>query len=273
MDEIFDRLMHVGFSKYESQVYVALLRHSPMTGYELSKQSGVPRSMVYQTITKLLSQRAIQEIRTEPLTYIPVPPKELLGRLKKEADQTFAFLEEKLHTLEQPPQAQVICHIEERKAVMEAMNAVISRAEQEVWFSIWNDEMDEVQEAAEKALNSGVRLYSLLFTSEPTASFGRAFYHHPSTATVEEQRMGQRLTVIVRDDQEVIIAGFVQGVTPVALHTEDSMLVLLAKEYIRHDMMMKVLTEAWGEEGMKKLWKDDPDLFYIVSGQPFNQTT
>ncbi|WP_306737799.1 helix-turn-helix domain-containing protein, partial [Acinetobacter baumannii] len=71
------------------------MRHSPMTGYELSKQSGVPRSMVYQTITKLLSQRAIQEIRTEPLTYIPVPPKELLGRLKKEADQTFAFLEEK----------------------------------------------------------------------------------------------------------------------------------------------------------------------------------
>lgn len=273
MNEIIARLMNVGFSKYESQAYIALLKQSPMTGYELSKQSGVPRSMVYQAITKLLSQGAIHEVRTDPLTYTPVPPKELLGRLKEEADQTFTFLEEKLQSLEQPPQVQVIRHIEENEAVLDTMNAVISRAKKELWFSLWNDEMDGVRAAAEKALAAGVKLYSLLFTSEPTHSFGRVFYHPPSTASVEEQRMGQRLTVIVCDDREVIIAAFIKGVIPVALHTEDKMLVLLAKEYIRHDMMMKVMTESWGEASMKKLWREDPDLFYIVSGQPFNQNT
>ncbi|NGQ93586.1 TrmB family transcriptional regulator [Brevibacillus sp. SYP-B805] len=267
MDKLIDCLMKIGFSNYESKAYLSLLRRSPVTGYELSKQSGVPRSMIYQTINKLVSQGAVHEIPSDPLTYTPVPPKEFLGRLREEKEQTFNYLEEKLQTLESPPEAHVIHHIKERMPIMDKMKAMISKARHEVWLSLWDSEVDEIQPYAKKALDAGVRVYSLLFDCEPTSDFGKTYYHPHATAAVEEQRLGQRLTVVVCDHEEVIIAGFSQETIPSALHTEDPLLVLLAKEYIRHDIMMKVMTEKLGAEHVEEIWKGDPDLFYLITNK------
>jgi hypothetical protein len=49
------------------------------------------------------------------------------------------------------------------------------------------------------------------------------------------------------------------------------MLVLLAKEYIRHDIMMKVMSEHSSEEKMNQIWKGDSDLFYIVTNELLNK--
>ena len=35
-----DNLVRIGFSEYEAKAYVALLRESPVTGYQLAKISG-----------------------------------------------------------------------------------------------------------------------------------------------------------------------------------------------------------------------------------------
>ncbi|HBG2813916.1 TPA: helix-turn-helix domain-containing protein, partial [Clostridioides difficile] len=55
MDNIINELQNIGFTKYESQIYISLLKESPLTGYEISKLSGVPQSKVYENITKLLN--------------------------------------------------------------------------------------------------------------------------------------------------------------------------------------------------------------------------
>ncbi|MGG2090743.1 helix-turn-helix domain-containing protein [Priestia aryabhattai] len=267
MEKLVDYLMDIGFSKNESKAYLSLLRQSPVTGYELSKQSGVPRSMIYQTISKLISQGAVNEVRSDPLTYTPIPPKEFIGRLKAEKVQTFDYLEENLQTIQHPPEVHLIRHIEERLQVIDRMNDLISKARDEVWLSIWDSELDEIEPYTKKALESDVNLYSLLFNCRPTNYFGRVFYHNPSTSTIEEQRMRQRLSIVVCDDKEVIIAVFSKGLVPNAIHTQDPMLILLAKEYIRHDIMMKVVSENYTEEKMNKLWKEDSDLYYIVTNE------
>ena len=50
MDEIIKELQKLGFSQYECKAYIGLLKHSPVTGYEVSKQTGVPRSMIYEVL-------------------------------------------------------------------------------------------------------------------------------------------------------------------------------------------------------------------------------
>ncbi len=49
-------LEELGFSNYEAKAYLALLRDAPVTGYQLSKISGVPRSRIYETLEKLTRQ-------------------------------------------------------------------------------------------------------------------------------------------------------------------------------------------------------------------------
>ncbi len=74
MDNIINELQNIGFTKYESQIYISLLKESPLTGYEISKLSGVPQSKVYENITKLLNNNIIINVGTDPIKYIPINP-------------------------------------------------------------------------------------------------------------------------------------------------------------------------------------------------------
>ena len=51
--DLHEELAAIGFTEYEAKVYLALLEENPSTGYQLSKLSGVPRSMVYDALRRL----------------------------------------------------------------------------------------------------------------------------------------------------------------------------------------------------------------------------
>lgn len=264
MVDLIERFEEIGFSKNEAKVYITLLKEPIINGYEISKKSGVPRSMVYAVIAKLVAKEAITELRTEPPTYTPVPVKELVMNRKRQTEETLTFLEKELQVIEKPVEVNVIKHIEGRAKIIHAMQKLMQASKEEIWLSAWGEELDELSSSAEEQVKKGTTMYSLLFTDEETSSFGNAFFHRQYTASVEKNRMSQRLTITIQDNQEVLIAGFIDGQIPQAIQTTEPMLVLLAKEYIRHDMMMKVVTEKWGNDKFNSLLQDNDLLTYIV---------
>ena len=52
-DTIKQKVQDLGFTSYEAMAYVSLLENNPVTRYELGKNSGVPRSAIYNVIQKL----------------------------------------------------------------------------------------------------------------------------------------------------------------------------------------------------------------------------
>ena len=147
---------------------------------------------------------------------------------------------------------------------MQSIQSLMGKSSEEIWLSIWEEELEEITSLAEEQMNKGIQLYSLLFTNNETISFGNTFYHRLDTASIEKNRINQRLTVVIQDHEEVLIAGFMNGKVPQAIQTTEPMLVLLAKEYIRHDMMMKVVSDKLGSDALATLWKGDDLLTYIV---------
>ena len=84
--DLLTRLVAAGFTEYEAKAYLALLREYPATGYQISKQSGVPRSMVYEALGRLHARGVVLETSDGRVTlYRPLPPDVLL-------DQTCFFL-------------------------------------------------------------------------------------------------------------------------------------------------------------------------------------
>src|SRR6266702_2877832 len=70
MDEaVMNRLQVLGFSLYEARVYVALLRHGPQNGNEVSKSAGLPSSKVYSTLERLVSKGIVQSVRHGSATH------------------------------------------------------------------------------------------------------------------------------------------------------------------------------------------------------------
>ncbi|MBO1002914.1 TrmB family transcriptional regulator [Pseudogracilibacillus auburnensis] len=264
MERLIEQFEEIGFSKNEAKSYMALLKEPAINGYEISKKSGVPRSMVYSVIAKLLAKEAIIELRTEPPTYTPVPVKELIMNRKRQTEETLSFLEKELQVIEKPVEVNVIKHIEGRTKIIQAMQKLMKEANEEVWLSAWEEELEELRSSAVEQGKKGIQLYSLLFTNQETNSFGKTFYHRHDTASIEKRRMGQRLTIIIQDNQDVLIASFIERQIPQAIQTTEPMLVLLAKEYIRHDMMMKVVGDKVGKDMLNSLWQGDDLLTYIV---------
>lgn len=263
MENLIAKFEEIGFSKNEAKAYMSLLKEPALNGYEISKKSGVPRSMVYSIIAKLVAKDAIVELRTEPPTYTPVPVGELVKNRMRQTEETLHLLERELQIIEKPIEVNVIKHIEGRTKIMDTMQKLMKASKEEIWLSAWEEELGELRSSAEEQVEKGIGFYSLLFTDEETSSFGKAFYHRRDSIAIEKRRMDQRLTILIQDHQEVLIAGFSEGQIPQAIQTAEPMLVLLAKEYIRHDIMMKVVSDKVGDE-LNSLWQGDDLLTYIV---------
>ncbi len=78
------KIQELGFTSYESMAYVSLLEHNPVTRYELSKNSGVPRSAIYSVIRKLEDLGAVSLFSSEPEKYVPLPPEQLFDLLNRQ---------------------------------------------------------------------------------------------------------------------------------------------------------------------------------------------
>lgn len=111
MDSIYIELQKLGFSQYECKAYIGLLKNSPVTGYEVSKRTGVPRSMIYEVLGKLLDKGAIYVVPSEPVKYSPIPAKDLIQRLRKSFEETFDILEQQLPSIESERETDVIWNI------------------------------------------------------------------------------------------------------------------------------------------------------------------
>jgi sugar-specific transcriptional regulator TrmB len=86
-------LRELGLTEYETETYVALLQSGMLTASEVSEQSNVPYSKIYETLHALERKGWIEAEHGRPSKYFPKSPIEALSMMKLQ-------FEEKLHTWE-----------------------------------------------------------------------------------------------------------------------------------------------------------------------------
>ncbi|MFC3882132.1 TrmB family transcriptional regulator [Bacillus songklensis] len=268
-EELYHQLQKLGFSQYESKAYVTLLQHSSITGYEVSKRSSVPRSMIYEVLGKLIDKGAAYIVPSDPVKYAPVPAKEMLARVQKEFSETVEYLESTLHSLESQPDMEVIVHIDGYEQVVQEMLGIIKQAKHELWLSVWEPQVSHFQKAVNQAAEKNIPVFSIVFGAE-NETLGRTFHHNYMLPEVVKDRIGGYLTIAARDGEEVVIANFMDESLPRAVKTKNPALVLVATEYIRHDIMIEEITREFGAERLDTLWRSRPDLYQVVTGKRFN---
>jgi len=87
------QLVALGFSDYEARAYVTLLKLGEATGYQVAKESGIPRSMIYQVLDKLIARGAVlTQSFGDLVRYAPDPPELLLERMQDDLAERVADL-------------------------------------------------------------------------------------------------------------------------------------------------------------------------------------
>lgn len=79
-------LQELGLTDYESRVYLALLEKGVLTASQVSEQSRVPYSKVYETLTSLKGKGWIETEHGRPSRYHPKAPSEALAAVKLQVE-------------------------------------------------------------------------------------------------------------------------------------------------------------------------------------------
>ncbi len=256
--DLLSELKQIGFTEYEAKVYLALLRVYPATGYQLSKESSVPRSMVYETLRRLHSRGVVLETVEERATlYRPLPPKvlidsheathtELVQRLRSGLEEIFTITDDDR-----------VWSISGRPAILTYAGQMIIRAESSVFLVLPDEDLDELRAVIVQACRREIEVGALL-TGDDDLECGRVARHPPLESELQEL-VGTLLVAV--DGGELLIA------SPGARHetnatvTRNPDLVLIARQFVWMELFTQRIYARLGNDLLERLDPEDRAIF------------
>lgn len=247
-----DILAHLGFTEYEAKTYVSLLHFSPATGYQISKDAGIPRSMVYEALGRLTNKGAVMSLPLGDTTrYAPVPVDVLLDSLRHKYEDALDAAHERLSQEEQHTPLEQVWNIDGRDAILTRAREMIRKAQKEVLISMDDstllDLCNELREAADRGVKE-----RLLLSGDAEVGFGEVIRH--PTAESALQKTSQSL-VIVSDGSQCLIGGTSSGDS--CIWTGNRHVVFIARQFIWQEVFTQKVLERLGQEVFSVLSEDE----------------
>ncbi len=97
--KIIESLKLLGLTKYEGEVYIALLSLDGATATEIHEISGVPRASVYPVLTKLEEKNLVFTSHSTPKRFKTVHPDEAIASLLQEINNGAEYAKKALSTI------------------------------------------------------------------------------------------------------------------------------------------------------------------------------
>jgi len=246
-------LTQIGFTEYEAKVYLTLLHENPATGYGLSKKSGVPRSMVYETLGRLSARgAALESVEGRVTFYTPLPPDLLMDRYEDEQRRMTENLREGLQKLYEATDEDKVWSITGLQPTLAYASRMIAEAQQEVYLVLADDDLEVLSEDIAAAYNKGVSISTLL-TGKADLKFGRVAYHPPLESELQELT---NTLVVVRDNHQALIASKSELGTTTTI-TGNHNLVLMARQFVWMELFAQRALAKMGREFLDQLEPED----------------
>jgi sugar-specific transcriptional regulator TrmB len=147
--------------------------------------------------------------------------------------------------------------------VIEKMIALIKGAKQSLLLSVWPDEILPIREHLVHAEKQGVEVIAAVFGESDLDSIQAINLER--CGVTSQKRLGKHLTVVVADNKEVVISEIGSREDTLGVSTTTPSIVLVAKEYIKHDIWGHYLMEALGEAQFKQMCESNRILSSIIN--------
>jgi HTH-type transcriptional regulator, sugar sensing transcriptional regulator len=123
-EETRNALHEMGLNAYEIDAYIALLEQGQLTALEISEQTKVPYSKMYEVLNSLKVKGWIKNTETRPFKYYPVPPLEATRFTKLRLEDKYQNWENTVSDSLQP--------LYEKRELVERPDMLILRGQQAV---------------------------------------------------------------------------------------------------------------------------------------------
>lgn len=254
--DLLAKLGAIGFTEYEAKTYLALLRDYPATGYQISKQAGVPRSMVYEALGRLHGRGAVLETHEGRASlYRPLAPDLLLDQHEKEYQRLMGQLREGLTQIYVGRTEDRVWSIGRRRSVLSYANQMIRQAEIGLHLVLGDVDLELLRGEILAASERGVEVNALL-TGEAELACGQVARHAPLESELQELT---DTLMVVADGQEVLIAR--TDMETKATITRNANLVLIARQFIWMELFAQRIHAQLGAKLLAQLDPKDRAIF------------
>ncbi len=228
-NSLIETLQRLGFTQYEAQCYLGLLRQHPLNGSQLSIVCGVPRSMVYQTLNRLEEKEAVVRVNGEsgePQMYEPVAPKLVIANLSAHFQSTCDQAEQELNALAQTPPAEVVLNIVGADNILHRASMLIRQASERIAVMGGSPELLTLESDLQAAVARGVSARVVSVGTPPIVD-GQII-----SFLGENVSAPTRFLMIIADTLPALIATFPPDLNATAVLTENSILARLLLAFL-----------------------------------------
>ncbi|MHA1819394.1 MAG: TrmB family transcriptional regulator [Promethearchaeota archaeon] len=179
---IRESLKELGFTEYETSIYLTLVTYGPMNAKELSKKSGVPYSRIYQILQNLFERSFVfRDEDARPTIFKAAPPSDALERARRKlvenvnnkARSLFDLLNP-LYLMKSIPQKFEIFHIEGTEQCLIQIEKLIKLTKSSLYISSSDITiLDDIIEKVELLRRKGISNIKILLERSIRTKKGR----------------------------------------------------------------------------------------------------
>lgn len=235
--DIVQAIENLGLSTYEAKAYFALLSESPLTGYKLSKVSGVPRSRIYETVEKLAAKGLVLSQEGETTLLMPVSLESFLEKKEKENRRNIDFLKDILPQLKKPTEAQGIWTMVGRDRIFDTVNHAISKARSHIYLVSFASDIAFFEGALTEAEERQVSIFGA-YCGEQILKFKNLYPHQGQPCS-----SCRDISLSIDSAQALVGCTFPPDGARIAV-TKNPGIIHVAEEYIKHEIFLSQLFKS-----------------------------
>ncbi len=237
-ERIIKALEDLGLSTYEAKAYLAISSEEPLTGYKLSKVSGVPRSRIYETIEKLIRKGLLVTLRGKKNLVKPVDLEHYLNNREKKSKETLAFIREAMPQIKNTIEDQSIWNLSGRSQILEVITQLIDQTKNHIYMQIMNYDFTELQESLTKAKKRKVKVLGI-HCGELDNKFDDLFLHQGGfSAACSEIAMSF-------DSKEALVGCTLPSETASVAFTRSKGIISVVDDYVKHEIFISQIFRGY----------------------------
>jgi sugar-specific transcriptional regulator TrmB len=240
-----EKLKELGFSQYEITCYLTLVSNHPLNGSRLSKLSGIARSRIYDVLRKMSRRGLVMEVDSGQ--YVPLPPEELIKRLKNRFDSNIDTLKRQLDDSAQETKLEYLWSLRGYANVIAKAKQMILSARKEIYVRLFPQAGELLNADLRKAQTKGVGIRYIAMGEVPLTFEIQVV--HPNCTSLAA-RIGGRSFDIITDRSEALVGIFEAGredASPITW-SKNRWFVIANRDSLRHDFYHYFLEKVYDRE-------------------------
>ncbi len=233
MESLISKLVQFGLTRQEANIYLCLMRNNALSGYEVSKMTGISRSNVYSALASLVDEGAAYLLEGGTNKYIAVAPEDFCRSKIRSLNNTMQELVKEIPKLDAGCDGYIT--ISTPRRIMDKIYNMLEDVEYRVYISVPNDYISDLRYILEKLISEGKKVVLLLGDTLEEELKGAEIY-----ITGKHDR---QLRLIV--DSEFVLTGEMTGAaSDSALYCAQKNFVNVFKDSLSNEIKLIELTKT-----------------------------